>query len=71
MKQIVFIQILMRAIRYSSTLFAFNEEQLLIKLMLLYNELFSNFCFFPFSLTVIHRGTSILDSTNFLPTNYQ
>ncbi len=31
---------LMRAIRYSSTLFAFNEERLLIKLMLLYNGLF-------------------------------
>jgi hypothetical protein len=30
---------LMRAIRYSSTLFAFNEERRLIKLILLYNGL--------------------------------
>ena len=43
---------LMRAIRYSSTLVAFNEERLLIKLILLYNGLAfphllsSIFCFF-------------------------
>jgi hypothetical protein len=67
---------LIRAIRYSSTLFAFNEERLLIKLMLLYNglvvqDIFSIiFCFTPFSLTAIHRDISILDSRNFLPTNY-
>jgi len=36
---------LMRAIRYSSTLFAFNEERFLIKLILLYNGLvFHIFC---------------------------
>jgi hypothetical protein len=67
---------LMRAIRYSSTLVAFNDERLLIKLMLLYNGLvFVHllsliFCFFPFSLTGIHRDTSILDSKNSLPINY-
>jgi hypothetical protein len=67
---------LMRAIRYSSTLFAFNEERLLIKLMLLYNGLvFAHllsliFYFFSFSLKGIHRDTSILDSKNSLPTNY-
>jgi hypothetical protein len=67
---------LMRVIHYSSTLFAFNEERFLIKLMLLYNglvfpHLFSLiFCFFPFSLSAIHRDTSTLDSRSFLPTNY-
>jgi hypothetical protein len=67
---------LMRAIRYSSTLSAFNEERILIKLILLYNGLVfphilsSIFCFFPLSLTAIHRYTSILDSKNSLPTNY-
>jgi hypothetical protein len=67
---------LMRAIRYSSTLFTFNKERLLIKLMLLYNGLvFPHilsliFCFFPFSLTAIHRDTSILDLKNSFPTNY-
>jgi hypothetical protein len=67
---------LMRAIRFSSTLFAFNEERLLIKLILLYNglvfqDIFSLiFSFFPFSLTSIHRDISILNSRNFLPTNY-
>jgi hypothetical protein len=67
---------LMWAIRYSSTLFAFNEERLLIKSMLLYNGLvfpyllFPSFFFFSFSLTAIHRDTSILDSKNSLPTNY-
>ncbi len=36
---------LMREIRYSSTLFAFNEERRLIKLILLYNGLhFHIFC---------------------------
>ncbi len=67
---------LMRAIRYSSTLFAFNEERLLIKFILLYNGLVfphllsSTFCFFPLSLTAIHRDTSILDSKNSSSTNY-
>jgi hypothetical protein len=28
------------------------------------------FCLFPFSLTGIHRDTSILNSKNSLPTNY-
>jgi hypothetical protein len=67
---------LMRAIRYSSTLFAFNEERLLIKLILLYiglvfpHLLSSIFCFFPLSPTAIHRDISIFDSKNSLPKNY-
>src|SRR5271170_5990165 len=51
---------LMQAIRYSSTLLAFNEERLLIKLMLLYNGLvcphpLSTSFVCHFSLTVIHQ----------------
>ncbi len=38
---------------------------------LVFQDIFSLiFCFFPFSLTAIHRDISIFDSRNFLPTNY-
>jgi hypothetical protein len=55
---------LMRAIRYSSALSAFNHERRSIKLMLLYNGLVF-FIFFltdVFSTSVIHRDTSTMDS---------
>ena len=59
--------VLMRAIRYSSTLSAFNEEQRTIKLTLLYNGLvlptaiFTS-SFFHFSPIVTHRDASTIDS---------
>jgi len=57
---------LMRAVRYSSELSAFNEEQRSIKLMLLYNgfvlstAIFSN-PLFHFSPIVIHQYISTID----------
>ncbi len=58
---------LMRAVRLSSTLSAFNEEQRSIKLTLLYNGLviptaIFTIPFFHFSPIVIHQDTSTIDS---------
>ena len=67
---------LMRAIRYSSTLSAFNEERRSIKLMLLYNGLVSlsisnTFICLFFSFIVIHQDISTIDSSNFFHLIYQ
>jgi hypothetical protein len=65
---------LIRAMRYSSTLSAFNKEQRSFKLMLLYNGFVcqyrfsinvSLFCFFSI-LIVIHQDISITGSCDFL-----
>jgi hypothetical protein len=67
---------LTRALRYLSTLSAFNEERRLIKLMLLYNGLVFHHFFFPYALTlfyfppVIRQDTSTLVSRNFLRKTY-
>ena len=58
---------LMRAVRYSSTVSPYNEEQRSIKLMLLYNGFVLSATFFSnplfhFSQIVIHQDTSIIDS---------
>ena len=58
---------LMRAVRYSSTISAYNEEQRSIKLMLLYNGFVLSttfFCnpLFHFSAIVIHQDTYTIDS---------
>jgi hypothetical protein len=65
---------LMRAIRYSSALSAFDEERRSIQLMLLYNgfvlqkRLLPIFLLFFLFIIVIHHDISTIDSRSFLQT---
>lgn len=67
---------LLRAIRYSSPLSTFNEQQRSIKLMILYNGLVLFLLSFKpiflfFQSLVIHQDISTVDSGSFLKTIFQ